>query len=176
MEYKALNENDICSGLFAHFTRRQTVTKCYRKIGGEWVIRDVPFIDDWSEEEYAELIFDLKNTVKTGGAVFGALDESGRLKGFASVEPAPLGREREYLDLSSIHVSQDARGCGTGRALFLLAKDWARAHGAKKLYISAHSAVETQAFYQAMGCVDALEPNDEHVLKEPFDRQLECVL
>ena len=45
---------------------------------------------------------------------------------------------------------------------------------AKKLYISAHSAVESQAFYKAMGCVEAEEYNAEHVEKEPYDCQLEC--
>ena len=30
-------------------------------------------------------------------------------------------------------------------------KEWAKQKGAKKLYISAHSAVESQAFYKSMG-------------------------
>ncbi|MCI8896985.1 MAG: hypothetical protein HFI61_04170, partial [Lachnospiraceae bacterium] len=34
-------------------------------------------------------------------------------------------------------------------------------------------AVETQAFYRAMGCVEAQEYNKEHVEKEPYDCQLE---
>jgi len=36
--------------------------------------------------------------------------------------------------------------------------------------------VETQAFYRAMGCREAEEPNLEHVEKEPFDCQLEYQL
>ena len=100
----------------------------------------------------------------------------GTLKGFTSVEPGFLGSGGQYLDLSSIHVSEDARGAGIGKALFLMAKEWAREKGAKKLYISAHSAVESQAFYQRMGCVEALEYNQRHVDAEPFDCQLECVL
>ena len=43
-------------------------------------------------------------------------------------------------------------------------------------YISSHSALESQAFYAAMGCVDAVETNRQHVEAEPFDRQLEYVL
>ena len=42
-----------------------------------------------------------------------------------------------------------------------------------KLYISGHSAVETQAFYKAMGCVEAKEYNQKHVELEPYDCQLE---
>lgn len=52
----------------------------------------------------------------------------------------------------------------------------AKAHRAKKLYISDHSAVESQAFYRAMGCVEAREYNEEHVLREPYDCQLEIEL
>lgn len=87
-----------------------------------------------------------------------------------------FGTGREYLDLTSIHVSEDMRGCGIGKELFRHAAEWAVEHGAKKLYISSHSAVETQAFYAAMGCVDALELNEEHVNAEPCDRQLEYIL
>lgn len=53
-------------------------------------------------------------------------------------------------------------------------KGFAREKNAKKLYISAHSAVESPAFYKAMGCVEAKEYNAEHVEKEPYDCQLEC--
>ena len=98
------------------------------------------------------------------------------MKGFVSVEPVLFGGAHRYLDLSSLHVSEEARKMGIGRALFLAAKEWAKEKGAKKLYISAHSAVESQAFYKAMGCVEAELYHKEHVEKEPFDCQLECVL
>ena len=57
-----------------------------------------------------------------------------------------------------------------------MAKNYARERGAEKLYISAHSAVETQAFYRAMGCVEAEEYQPAHVEQEPYDCQLECAL
>ena len=87
-----------------------------------------------------------------------------------------IGGEHRYLDLSSIHVSQDMRGRGIGAELFLAAKAWARNKGAGRLYISAHSAVETQAFYKKMGCAEAEVYNQEHVSREPYDCQLECSL
>ena len=175
VQYRTLRENELCRELFGGFIRHQVVTKCRRREKGEWVIREDPFIDDWTEADYRTLISCLKNTVSTGGVVYGAFI-AGMLKGFASVEPDFMGKEGQYLDLSSIHVSEDARGTGIGRALFLMAKEWARARGAKKLYISAHSAVETQAFYRSMGCVEALEYDRRHVDREPFDCQMECVL
>ena len=175
MEYRAVSAGELDRALFGSFSRRQVVVKCWRREEGEWVIRDDPFVDDWSEEDYEFLVSCLKNTVNTGGLVVGAFCD-GVLKGFASVEPELFGGEHRYLDLSSIHVSEDMRGKGVGAALFAAAKDWARAHGGRKLYISAHSAVESQAFYRRMGCVEALEYNQKHVEAEPFDCQLECVL
>ena len=98
----------------------------------------------------------------------------GGLKGFISVEPALFGGEQQYLDLSSLHVSEDMRRTGIGRSLFSTAKTWAKKQGARKLYISAHSAVESQAFYKAMGCIEAKVYHQGHVEAEPCDCQLEC--
>ena len=175
LTYRSLKIKEIETELFAHFIRHQVVTKCYRKIEGKWCIKDNAFIDDWSSQDYEFLVKCLKNTVATGGVVFGAFYE-GELKGFISIEPELFGKNREYLDLSSIHVSEDMRGKGMGKELFQRGKDWAREHGAKKLYISAHSAVESQAFYRAMGCVEAEEYHQGHVEQEPCDCQLECLL
>jgi GNAT superfamily N-acetyltransferase len=175
VEYRKLHVEEISRELFRDFIRHQKVTKCLRRQDGEWVVKDDPFIDDWSEEDYRTLVSCLKNTVTTGGFVYAAFAD-GSLKAFASVEAEAFGREREYLDLSCIHVSEEFRGQGVGRALFCAAKEWARVRGAKKLYISAHSAVETQAFYKAMGCVEAQEYNPKHVEAEPYDCQMECSL
>lgn len=49
-----------------------------------------------------------------------------------------------------------------------------RTWGEEIIYISAHSSVESQAFYKAMGCVEAEEYSIKHVEKEPCDCQLEC--
>lgn len=109
------------------------------------MIREEPFVDDWSEQDYEILVNCLKNTVNTGGLLHGCF-YSGALKGFVSVEATLFGAEQQYLDMTSLHVSEDMRNRGIDSNLFLAAEEWARAHGAKKLYISAHSAVETQAF------------------------------
>lgn len=175
MIYRVIVEEEIDRELFSDFRRRQVVTDCWRRVDGEWVIRSDPFIDEWSEEDYRELISCLRNTLRTGGIVYGAFEEN-LLKGFVSVEEEPLGSLGQYLDLSSIHVSEDRRGLGIGNRLFMLACDWAREHGAKKLYISAHSAVETQAFYRSRGCVEAEEYNKEHCEREPYDCQMEYQL
>ena len=175
IEYRSLSEGEICRELFDGFIRRQVVRDCWRRVNGEWCVREDPFVEDWTEEDYRELVECLRNTAAKGGFVYGAFARN-ILKGFVSVEPDLFGGENRYLDLSSIHVSEDMRGMGIGRALFLAAKEWAGENGAGKLYISAHSAVESQAFYKSMGCVEAEEYNPEHVEKEPYDCQLECRL
>jgi len=173
--YRELAISEINFELFHAFQRKQVVTDCWRKEKDKWVIKSDPFIDDWGNEEYEELFRCLKNTIATGGLVYGAFVQD-ELKGFVSVEGALMGSNSQYMDLSAIHVSQDMRGQGIGRELFSIAKRFAREKNAKKLYISAHSAVESQAFYHAMGCVEAKEYNLEHVEKEPYDCQLECIL
>lgn len=171
--YRGLSTAEINRNLFRAFQRKQVVTKCWRKEENQWVIKDAPFIDDWGEREYEILVDCLKNTIATGGLVCGAFI-GGALKGFVSVEGAPIGSAGQYMDLSSLHVSQDVRRAGIGRELFAIARKFARERGAKKLYISAHSAVESQAFYRSVGCREAEEYNPEHVEREPYDCQLEC--
>lgn len=175
IQYRNLCENEICRGLFKNFIRHQVVSKCWRKERGEWVVKDAPFVDDWDENDYSLLIDYLKHTVAEGGFVHAAF-EDGKLKGFIAIEPNLFGGEHKYMDLSAIHVSEDMRNKGIGTALFLLAKQWAKKNGAKKLYISAHSAVESQAFYKKMGCTEAKLYNQRHIREEPFDCQLELAL
>ena len=175
IHYRELRADEICRELFASFVRHQVVTKCRRRENGEWTVKDDPFIDDWTEADYHTLTACLKNTVLTGGFVYAAFYD-GKLKGFTSVESTLFGGEQNYLDLPSIHVSEDMRGRGIGAALFLAAKQWAKNQGAGKLYISAHSAVESQNFYQKMGCVEAEVYEQKHVEAEPYDCQLECRL
>lgn len=175
LEFKPLKEGEINRELFQHFERRQEVNLCWRREDGAWCIKPDPFVDEWGEAEYGILVQCLQQTVRTGGLVLGGFLE-GELKGFASVEAGPLGKDGSYRDLTSLHVSSELRRSGMGQALFLRAADWARQQGAVKLYISAHSAVETQSFYMAMGCVDAVEVQEAHMQQEPYDRQLEYVI
>lgn len=173
IEYRRLGQTEINRELFDGFVRTQPVTQCWRKEQGEWLIKDIAFVDDWGEPEYETLVSCLRNTAATGGLVTGAFLQT-RLVGFAAVEREPIGSRGQYLDLSSIHVSQDMRGYGIGKRLFHIAAGFAREKGAAKLYISAHSSVESQAFYRAMNCKEAEEYHSGHVEQEPCDCQLEC--
>lgn len=175
IQYRALAENELTAALLKDFVRRQDVTDCLRREGDGWAVRSAPFCDDWDDADRAVMAENLRRTLTEGGFVWGAFCD-GMLKGFVSVERAPLGSAGQYRDLSQLYVSAEWRGRGIGRTLFGCAADWARAQGGKKLYISAHSAVETQKFYCAMGCRDAQEIHAAHAAAEPYDRQMECAL
>ena len=175
MEYRELKVNDIHISLFNNFERRQIVTKRLEQVGDEWNEIDFNFVDDWEEDEYTFLIKCLQNTDKTGGLVIGVF-WANQLKGFASAESKLFGSKEEYIELSHIYTSNDMRGRGIGKVLFGYVTSWAKEQGAKKLYISSHSAVETQAFYNKLGCVDAIEIDKKHIEEEPYDRQLEFIL
>lgn len=172
---RPLAAEEITRELFHYFSRRQDVKQCWRKVDGQWCIRDVAFVDNWSEDDYAFLVRVLKETIADGGLVCAAF-VNGQLKGFAAVLAQPFGSRRQYRDLASLHVSEDMRRHGMGKALIHSAAAWAQQQGAEKLYISAHSAVGSQAFYRAMGCVDAEEINAAHAEAEPCDCQMECLL
>lgn len=174
-QYRELRADELTIELFEHFERRQVVTDRVRQVDGKWAVLEDPSVDDWGPDEYARLVECLKGTIQSGGVVWAAFIDD-ELKGFASVEGLPMGSAGQYMELTSLHVSSDARRNGIGAVLFLLAADFARNLGTEKLYISAHSAVETQAFYKAMGCVDAEEPSMHHLESEPGDRQLEYLL
>lgn len=173
--YQSLLPEDITLELFQHFNRYQEVKRCWRKENNQWVLKDIAFTEQWGQEEFKILVSCLQNTAKTGGIVLGAFLEH-KLVGFASLENEFFGSQNQYLQLSSIHVSNEMRGSGIGKVLFLRMSALAKEKGAKKLYISTHSSEETQAFYKAVGCVEALEYNRRIAQAEPCDCQLEYVL
>lgn len=175
IRYRPLTLGEVVPALFEGFTRRQEVTRCWRRENGSWLLKDIAFIDDWSPQDYGTLLDCLRHTLETGGALIGAF-QGNQLAGFASVENEFFGSQKQYLQLSSLHVSLPYRHQGIGRRLLEMAAESARGLGAKKLYISAHSAEETQAFYHALGCVEALEYHAPLVEAEPCDCQMELVL
>lgn len=175
MHYREIRKEELSRSLFAHFHRRQVVTDCLRREEEGWAVKPAPFVDDWSEEDYAFLVECLKGTITKGGAVFGAFLEQEQevLKGFASVEGVPMGSRGQYRDLTYLHVSEDMRGRGMGRKLFFTACQRALELGGEKLYIASHPAMETQLFYRMLGCTEAKEIVKKHLEEEPNGIQLE---
>lgn len=173
IKIRQIKEKDLTVSLFDHFNRYQDVKRCWRKEDGKWVLKDIAFVEQWSPEDYAFLVECLKNTIASKGKVYGAFEEDA-LIGFCSIEHERFGSKKQYVELTSLHVSYEKRGAGIGKRLFETARSVAASFNAKKMYMSTHSCEETQAFYKAMGCVEAMEYRKEAVEKEPCDCQLEC--
>ena len=174
-DYREIDALELIPALFKDFDRYQEVNRCWRKEDGCWLLKDIAFVEQWDAGDYALLSEALAATIRGGGVVLGAF-RCGRLAGFASLENERFGSERQYLQLAELYVSRESRGGGIGRMLFRLTAAHARRLGARKLYLSAQSSEESQAFYRAVGCVEAIEYNAALVEKEPCDCQLEYVL
>ena len=175
IDYRKLTLPQLQDNIQEKFDRYQEVWECWRKLSGTWQLADAPFTEDWTDEDKKRVIRHLRDTLQEGGCVVVAR-ENGMLVGLASLARTPFGSRNQYVRLTGMHVSRDHRGMGIGTGLFHLVKDVAEGWGAEKIYISTQSSKETQAFYAAMGCVDAQETNLQAAQSGPLDRQLECAL
>ncbi len=171
MVYKRFAAGEITANFLAAFNRYQVVRRCWRKVEGQWMLKDIGFLEQWDEEELRETSLDLKR-IAENGAVFAACDGHAPVA-FAAVEGKPIGSRRQYLVLHYLYTDARYRSMGIGSELFRMALNYGREQGAEKLYISAHSSEESQRFYRRHGCVDA-EEIDPHLYElEPCDCHLE---
>ncbi|KZE63756.1 hypothetical protein AWM68_11620 [Fictibacillus phosphorivorans] len=173
--YKILKRTDLTEDLLDNFSRYQETKKVWYLEDGEFKTKDDSFIDDWSAAKKKLVIEELMLCVTNNGIVAGAY-KGMKLVGFASVESERFGSNHQYVELPYIHVSSEARGLGVGKMLFEICCKESKKLGAAKLYIAAHPSIESQAFYEAVGCKQAEEINMEIVKREPLDIQLEKIL
>ena len=170
--YKELKIVDINNNILDYYNRYQEIKKCYRKEEGNWVLKNIEFIENWNKDKKLETIQDFSETINKGGFVYGAF-ENNRLIGFAVLYNKKFGSRKQYIQLDSIQVSYGYRNKGIGKKLFELCIKGSKEIGIEKIYISANSSEETQGFYLGIGCRDALEIDKELFDKEPFDRHME---
>ncbi len=176
VQIREIGSGQLRADLLKDFDRTQVVEEVWRNVDGERRIVPCAFTEHWNEELKQEIIFgDFAEAMEFGGRVFLAY-EGRRLIGFAVLSGEALGDDEEYLQLIQLQVSHSERGKGVGRMLFACCAHMAKVMGAAKLYISAHSSVESQAFYQKMGCVDAQWIFAQQVEREPYDIQMEFVV
>lgn len=173
--FRFLSREECAPGLLDPFQRFQRVTRCWRREGGHWVLKDAPFIDDWDHGEKREIIGLFRTLLERGGAVFGAIHQ-GSLAAFGALDAVLFGSRRQYLQLVLLHVSRPYRNRGMGKVIFFQLARVAYGLGAEKLYISSQSSLETQAFYGSLGCTHTEEVNIELAAAEPCDIQLEYAL
>ena len=173
--YETLTSDNFSSTSLDGFIRHQEVTQCWMRIHGQLQLRPVSFTEEWDQNKLRSVADEILQGIRSGGTAIGARC-NGQIIGFALVCGKRFGSANQYTELQLLHVSEPFRKLGIGRKLFELAADAAQQSGAKKLYISAHSSLESQAAYRRMGCTEALEPDAAHVAAEPFDIQMEYVL
>ncbi|MBN2220342.1 MAG: GNAT family N-acetyltransferase [Kosmotogaceae bacterium] len=175
-EIRPITLNDLEIKALKNYDRYQTtgVIKLKEPDGSFVCIHD-EFIDDWDSEKKVEVVQRLRSCMESGGFVAGAFLQNS-IVGFASVENSFFGSENQYLEMPFMHVSRELRGKGIGRKLFALCCENAKKRGARKLYISTHPSIESQGFYESLGCLPASEINEEIYSREPFDIQLEFSL
>lgn len=173
IQIKELTHADLHGDLLRGFDRTQQVNLVWRVIDGVKQVVACVFTESWDERQLRDIVLgDFAETMEFGGKVFLAYEEN-RLMGFAALGGEALGMDGEYLQLIQLQVSLPERGKGLGKKLFFHCVEMAKEMGARKLYISGHSSVETQAFYKKVGCVDAVWIFEAQVEGEPFDIQLE---
>lgn len=172
---KQLTIADLTEGCLDSFIRYQETTRVRYVTDAGYSEKATYFTDDWDTAKRSQLVALFRDCVRRGGAVFGAV-EDGQIVALMNVAPERFGSKAQYVELQYLHVSADRRGGGLGKALFGAALQAAQGLGATKLYISTHPAVESQAFYDAMGCVPAAEVKSYPDGEESDAIQLEVVL
>ncbi|MCF6139059.1 GNAT family N-acetyltransferase [Pseudalkalibacillus berkeleyi] len=172
---KEMELEHLHSDMLKGFNRTQVTTNVWYKSKEGYQIKEDYFVDQWDDAQKEKVIADLKRCLKHNGAVFCAM-KGAQLVGFANIEGRRFGSRNQYIELPYIHVSDEYRGYGIGKKLFKKCTDKAKEWGAEKLYIGAHPAIETQHFYQSVGCTYAEEINPEIYEREPLDIQLEYEL
>lgn len=154
------------------FRRRQQVTEVWRRNGNEMELVYQPFVEDWDADVRREAAERMLGNLRRGYFGTGAFD-GGKLVGWTFYGNELIGERKNYVELHMFHVSELYRGKGIGRRVFEASLPLVRETGAERIFISSHSAKESQAAYKALGCVHARELFREAAETEPFDIQLE---
>jgi len=171
-----IRNEDVMDDMLDTFDRRQVVSKRYCIKNSVKTLENIDFIDDWSLDERRQIVNDYIRNAYEKSLYATGVRINGKLAGFMVLDCHQIGPNDEYAELKQLHVSQKHRHMGIGKALFYDAVEKARDLKFSKLYISAHSAYETQVFYEDLGCICASWLYPKAVESEPYDIQMEYVL
>ena len=136
--YRELAADEIAPALFNDF-RAQAGGRvaAWRKSNGEWVLKDIAFIDDWSRDDYLKLVDDLKRTVREGGFLCAAF-AGGVLKGFCAVDGVLKGSHGQYADLDgNTRIGRYARA--RHRARTVQPRGAVRPYSGREVAVHVHS-------------------------------------
>ncbi len=173
--YQKLTKENFYLTSLDDFQRYQEVSKCWRKIDGDYKLSDVHYIEDWELSELRKMAEKILQGLSQGCVGYAAIINN-KIVGFAYLENLFFGDKKQYINLGELYVSFPFRRRGIGKKLFDMTCQEAKELGASKLYISAHSAEESICAYKSYGCTFAQEVNATLAQKEPFDLQLEFSL
>jgi len=148
------------------------IKRAWRKVNGvkQWV--EINWLDEGLPDGYENHLAALKATFEGGGYVLGAFHGE-KLVGFCSINREIFGRDYKYALLDQIFLSTAFQRKGIGKKLFFMCAEEAKKWGANKFFICAGSSEETLAFYIALGCENAKEPNQALQEADENDIQLE---
>lgn len=167
IKIEQVTENNFNENSLDNYVRTQEVKKVYRKQGEEYVLVEMPYVEDWTLEKKRSVAKDICSKEYIS---YIALDDD-KVVGFIGLKKQLVG---DYMILDMMHTSAEYRGKGLGRKLFELGRETARKAGAKALYILACSSEETIAFYKAMGAAVTKDTIKEIEEDEPCDLQMSC--
>jgi predicted N-acetyltransferase YhbS len=172
MEFRTLARAEI--ELIWTIDRREMIENIYRLEAGELRLEPHNFdVPGWPSDEPAKTTPHLYEAFDRGAIFFGAFD-GGALVGNSILDVLWRRPSGDLLQLMRLHVSRDYRGQGVGVRLFELAREAARARGARGLYISSAETENTVRFYQGRGATLLATPDPELFAYEPKDIHMEC--
>lgn len=175
VEYHRLTQENFFVTSLDGYQRHQEIHEVLVLMRNKLVSRNIHYIEEWDLEQRRQVAKVIIEAIRYHGYAYGAF-LNGAVVGFSFLGNELFGSRGQYVELIMHQVSNPYRNHGIGTKLFqLICKDAVNA-GAERIYISANSSKETQAFYAAVGCTLAEEVNQEIAEKEPFDIQMEYKL
>lgn len=166
IKYSIVHPNKIKTGILKGYQRYTETHRVKYVEKGELLEKDIYFVDEWDETELRKIEEYMKEPVNRTILA----KEGSKVVGFAVLD---IRIFEGYMNMPYIHADNRFRGLGIGTNLMLYVSKLAKENGAEKLYISAHPAIEAQAYYEKMGCVLAEKINQVLYELEPYDIQLE---
>lgn len=169
IRYNTVYPRNIKTGLLNGYKRQSETSRV--KYVEDGILKEKAdfFKEDWDQEKLHSIEQFMK---KKQNITIIAKDQS-QTVGFLVVDTNSFDG---YMNVPYIHTDARYRGLGIGKNLILLGSKTAKDLGAEKLYISGHPDINTQAFYEKIGCVLAQKINQTLYEIEPLDIQLELSL
>lgn len=151
------------------------IHRAWREVNGkralvviDWTDYELPNGLSWHIEHF-------KTSLSNGGRAVGYFDNE-LLVGYVVVNSDIFGDASKYVLLDQLFISKSYRSKGIGKQLFKIGCELAKEFKAEKIYICAGSSEDTIAFYFKLGCVEAVEINEELYALDKNDYQLEYKL